>query len=451
MTQFEFYKSFQFVLELIFAEVLYVYKLRKKPNFSLRLILALVAFFGFSFWFPVPTNNALYCSFTFLVIFSVSILLCKFLFDESWLTVLFCCVAGYTTQHLSYEIYMFVVNLTGANVEVGANFYGSNVYEPLANPFVILVFFFVYTLSYCACFFAFAEKIQPNEPVQLKTTFIFVGILFILFIDILLNALVTYHEPQESDEFYKLIIGTYNVVCCIISLYLQFEVALKKRLENTLDQVQNMWHQAKEQYNVSKENIELINMKCHDLKQQIRRIGTGTETGVVNPNVIKDIEKRIAIYDSTIKTGNTALDIILTEKSLLCNKNNIRFSCMVDGEKLSFMSEEDTYALFGNIVDNAIEAVSKVSDEKRVITLSIKVFGNFLTVRETNYYNDQISFESGLPLSNKKDKIYHGYGLKSVKYICECYGGELNIRADNNVFDLSIVFCLGDLSMRRNH
>lgn len=449
MTQFEFYKSFQFVLELIVAEFFYVYKLRRKPHFPLRLVLALLAFFSFSYLFPVPTNNAWYCSFTFLVIFSVSILLCKFLFDERWMTVLFCCVAGYTTQHFSYEIYMLVLILTGANVEAGSNLYGSGAFDPLANPFTIFMFFFVYTLSYCACFFAFGEKIQKNEPIQLKTTFIFVGILFILFIDILLNALVTYHQSDESDEFYTIIIRIYNVMCCIISLYLQFEVALKKQLEDTLDRVQNMWHQAKEQYSISKENIDLINMKCHDLKQQIRRIGTGTDT--INPKVIKDIEKRIAIYDSTIKTGNMALDIILTEKSLICNKNNIRFSCMVDGEKLSFMSEEDTYALFGNIVDNAIEAVSKVSDEKRVITLSIKVVGNFLTVRETNYYNDQISFEGGWPLSNKDDKSYHGYGLKSVKYICESYGGELDIRAKNNVFDLSIVFCLGDLSSKQNN
>lgn len=444
MTQFEFYKSFQFVLELIFAELLYVYKLRKKPYFPLRLILALAAFFCFSCAFPVLSNDALYCSFTFLVLFCMSILLCKFLFRETWLTILFCCVAGYTTQHLGYEIYMIIVNLTGANTEVPINFYGSDAFDPFANPFLILVFFFVYTLTYCACFFAFGEKLRPDEPVQLKTGFVFVGILFILFIDILLNALVTYHPSERADDFYKLIIGSYNVLCCIISLYLQFEVALKRRLEDSLDRVQRMWHQAKEQYSISKENIDLINMKCHDLKQQIRQIATGTE--IINPKVIKDIEKRIAIYDSTVQTGNVALDIILTEKSLICSKNNIRFSCMVDGEKLAFMSEEDTYAMFGNIVDNAIEAVSKVSDEKRVITLSIKAVGNFLTVRETNYYEETIDFEGGLPLSNKKDKFYHGYGLKSIKYISECYGGELDIRAENNIFDLSIVFCLGDLT-----
>lgn len=440
MTQFEFYKSFQFVLELILAESLYAYKLPRRSYFVLRLIGALAVLFAFSYLFPVLSNSALYCSFTFLMIFTVSVLLAKFLFKETWMTVIFCCLAGYTTQHLAYELYTLAVNLAGANAESPMGFYGADEITFFDNQFLVAMYLFVYTLTYCACFFLFSEKIPRSESVQFKTAFMFCGIVFILVIDILLNAVIVYYLADDDKPLYKIIMCVYNILCCIIALYLQFEVALKRKLEDTLDRVEQMWRQAKEQYAVSKENVEMINVKCHDLKHQIRTL---RKSGDIDPQALAELEKRISIYDSAVKTGNPALDIILSEKSLICTKNNIKLSCIVDGEKLGFIKEEDIYALFGNIIDNAIEAVTDVEESKRVISLSVKTVNNFLTIRATNYFDHEIKFVGGMPETRKADKRYHGYGLKSIKYICEHYGGELTVAAENNVFDLSILFGLG--------
>ena len=84
--------------------------------------------------------------------------------------------------------------------------------------------------------------------------------------------------------------------------------------------------------------------------------------------------------------------------------------------------------------------MSAVEESKRVITLSVKTVNNFLTIRETNYYEHPIKFVGGLPETHKADKRYHGFGIKSIKCICEHYGGELTIAAENNIFDLSILF-----------
>ncbi len=439
MTQFEFYKSFQFVFELILAESLYAYKLRRNSYFVLRFIGALLVFFAFSYLFPVLSYNALYCSFTFLMIFTVSVLLAKFLFKETWTTVIFCCLAGYTTQHLAYELYNIMLNITGANSESPMGFYGDGELDLFGNQFAVAVYFVMFTVTYFVCFFLFSEKLPKQESVQFNTTFVFFGVIFILVIDIVLNAVIVYYLAGDDKPLYKIIMGIYNILCCIIALYLQFEVALKRKLEDTLDKIEQMWHQAKEQYAISKENVEMINVKCHDLKHQIRKLRKG---GDINPEVLAELEKRISIYDSEVKTGNDALDIILSEKSLICAKNNIKLSCIVDGEKLGFIKEEDIYALFGNIIDNAMEAVTEVEESKRVISLSVKSVNNFLTIRATNYYEHEIKFVGGMPETHKPDKRYHGFGLKSIKYICEYYGGELSIAAEDNIFDLSILFSL---------
>lgn len=436
MTQLEFYKSFQFVFELIIAELLYVYKLPRKSYFPLRVAGAVAALFLFSFLIPMRINNAYYFAFIFLVIFIVSFLLHKLLFKSSWLTIFFCCLAGYTTQHMAYEIYTLCTNIMGVNMETPLNLYSTDKFTGIfPNAFIAAVYFLVYVLTYCVCFFSFSERLEAGEEVHLKTSFIFLFVILILIIDIVLNAVIVYYVSPDGNVLYLAIAGVYNILCCIIGLYLQFAVALQKQLEMTLDRVQQLWHQAKEQYSVSKENIELINVKCHDLKHQIRALG-----GEVNPKVLKELEERISIYDSTVKTGNPALDIILTEKSLLCNKNSIKFSCIVDGARLNFMAEEDIYALFGNIVDNAIEAVVKVKPEQRVVSLQVKTVNDLLLIKETNYFCDEIVFENGLPRTTKGDTRFHGYGIKSIQYICQQYGGDVSIKAEDNIFTLSILF-----------
>ena len=146
------------------------------------------------------------------------------------------------------------------------------------------------------------------------------------------------------------------------------------------------------------------------------------------------------MYDSRVRTGNKALDTILTEKSLLCNDEGIVLSCMADGELLSFMTDGDIYSLFGNLVDNAIEAVMKLERDLRSVSLSVKSASGLVYVGIYNRYDGQIKFEGGLPLTTKNDRAEHGYGMKSVRMLVEKYGGEMKIKTEGGIFELNIVF-----------
>lgn len=441
MTQFEFYKSFLFVLELLLAQFMFVCRLKRRKWFVLRAVSGIAACFLFAWLLPAPpslSSNALYCSLLFLLIFAFTVCVGKFLFRNSWVTIVFCCLAGYTTQHMSYELYNIALNLF--SVTATNNFYGSGGFtEIFPNLAVFVLYLFIYAVSYCVIYFCFACKLAENEDVSLKNAFIFLFTVFILIIDILLNAIVVYH-PSQGAKLYVVIVGVYNVLCCVVSLYLQFEVALRRKIERNFVTVHEMLERVKKQYALSKENIEIINIKCHDLRHQIREMGVNS---ALSPGAIKDIANSISIYDSMVKTGNDALDIILTEKSLVCSKEGIFFSCMADGEKLGFIEPSDVYALFGNIVDNAIEAVRRVPQEKRSISLRVKQIGYMLVITSSNYYNNDIIKEDGEIQTMKADKRYHGFGLKSINYICERYGGSVDIKTEGDVFTISLVFFIG--------
>lgn len=89
------------------------------------------------------------------------------------------------------------------------------------------------------------------------------------------------------------------------------------------------------------------------------------------------------IYDSIIKTGNPVLDTVLTEKSLICEANQINMICMADGEKMDL--------------------------------------------------------KGGIPASTKQDKNYHGFGLKSIQYTAEKYGGGVVCQNLEHYFVLQIL------------
>lgn len=441
MTQFEFYKSFQFIIELLVAEGVFLYKLSLRKYAALRILAGVALTFTISYFFPIAFNNAFYMSMMFFVLFAVTVVVSVFIFKESLLKIIFCCIAGYTLQHLAYEFYNLALNIMNVNSDTPMGQYGSQEFTVFPNAFIAIVYFYIYIVSYYFAWFLFGNRIQRGDKLQIKSYFIFMLVIIIVAVDIILNAIVVNNLAPDGNNEYLIIVGIYNSICCIVAMILQFEASLRYKLEETLNTVKILRHQEKEQYNLSKETIELINIKCHDLKHQIRNIGSRSS---FSEDSVKEMEDLISIYDSTVRTGNEVLDVILTEKKLHCTKKNIGLSCIVDGKRLGFMKDSDIYSLFGNLLDNAIEAVGPLEDGKRIIGLRVKTVGNLLSINIHNYYDKCLTFENGFPETTKKDKQYHGFGLKSVQYICEKYGGDLSINTQNNVFTINIMFSLDD-------
>ena len=139
-------------------------------------------------------------------------------------------------------------------------------------------------------------------------------------------------------------------------------------------------------------------------------------------------------------TGNDALDVILTEKAMECNANGVVMNCMVDGKLFDFIREVDLYTMFGNALDNAMEAVKDLDGERRVISLTSSILGNMFSISIRNYYNTELEFEDGLPVTTKEDASKHGYGMASIKRIVESYGGNVQIILRDGVFNLTMLF-----------
>lgn len=188
-------------------------------------------------------------------------------------------------------------------------------------------------------------------------------------------------------------------------------------------------------YEQDKQIHDAINIKCHDIRHQIAALG---EEGYREE--LKKIGKLINIYDTSLHTQNAALDVILSGKMLACSNQNITLTCLADGRRMGFMEDSDIYALFGNILDNAIEATLEVSDpEHRMISLTVGTMGDLLLIESQNFFSGELTFKEGLPETTKQDKDYHGFGTRSIRTLTEKYGGDLKLQADGGIFRLSIM------------
>jgi len=165
------------------------------------------------------------------------------------------------------------------------------------------------------------------------------------------------------------------------------------------------------------------------------------------------MEGLINIYDSSAHTGNEALDVTLTEKSLYCNKKEIRLTSLADCSKLCFIEESDLYSLFGNAIDNAIEAVSKLSDKsKRNINLKVRNINSFVSIIVENYFSGSIVLnDEKMPVTTKQDKDYHGYGIRSIKFIVDKYHGDMKIETNQDIFTLSIIIPIQEVKEKQKN
>nr|WP_295281328.1 sensor histidine kinase [uncultured Blautia sp.] len=287
---------------------------------------------------------------------------------------------------------------------------------------------------YSSLYFIFKRNFKGNQIIQYNQWKLIGSALFIL-------IWTTYFMPRVSnvDQQYQIYIG--YIFADIFAIMIQFGIFYESDLERKTAIMEQLLYAEQKKQQVTKENIALINRKCHDLKHQISALRT-MEPSEKREEYINEIENAVLIYGSAVQTGNQTLNLILMDKMLFCEQHEIKFTCVTDGEKLGFMDTMDIYSMFGNAMDNAIEATCKEEPEKRIINLRVGSNENFLVVHIENYVSKQLVLVDEIPLTTKVNKDYHGFGIMSIRYIAQKYGGTMNIKVDNNLFCLDILLPL---------
>lgn len=414
------YTVFAFPPELLTAGGIFLMHQKRNSFAPVRLVLCVTICLLIS-WLWKDTQDtvlAMLRYFTVFFVFSSGIYLC---FEMPVQTVVFYAVTAYAIQHTAYILQGWIAPIWPMHSHITFYLQYYSIY--------IITYFLLWKILYPR------SKSAPGCRLEGKPLLLISAAL--ITITLILNYIRVLYG-QDLNLAMQSVCACYALISCSFALALQFGLLKTSRLEQEVEVIERLWAADKKQYQLARENMDLINTKCHDIKHMIQAI---KDSGAAPPEqAIKEMEESIAVYDSLARTGNTALDTILSQKSLICGKNGITLTCMADGKALDFIDTLDLYSIFGNIIDNAIEGVIQLQDEEqRIIGITVSSDGNFLCIHTENYYSHPLSFSDGLPETTKGDNSYHGYGLKSVRMLVEKYGGHIKIRAQDNIFNLDII------------
>lgn len=219
--------------------------------------------------------------------------------------------------------------------------------------------------------------------------------------------------------------------CSFAGLLLTMKVLFE---QGKLEEERLMAEQNRKYYEaVEQQSFEIRRLK-HDLANHLQTLRT------LPHEEAEDYIEELLGSPSLTKTlrycGDRVVNAVLTAKASVMEQKGITFHVRAELPAELPMEMADVCALFGNALDNAIEAVEKLSPEQRRVNLECRFAKGMFALSAENPCLGAEGKPGAFPPTTKKEKNLHGYGLRSMERIAEKYGGRLEIRTEEKVFKL---------------
>lgn len=174
----------------------------------------------------------------------------------------------------------------------------------------------------------------------------------------------------------------------------------------------------------------------HDLKNHLLVLQARTQDGQEIKSSVQGLQEQISAYENYYHTGNEFLDIIIRDKARTAQEKGIEFSAMLSLEEGAFLDPLDISTIFGNALDNAIEASEKLPEGSRAIIAKAGRIRDMLVISVENNALPEIQPSMK---TTKRDESAHGFGIPNIRRAVERYGGQCSIGAREGRFLLKVM------------
>ena len=178
----------------------------------------------------------------------------------------------------------------------------------------------------------------------------------------------------------------------------------------------------------------------HDMKNHVlllQKLEREKKWGELH-DYLQQIGETIIRDTGEVLTGIEEVDFLLNQKIAAAEKKNIKIGWDIPLIKEFSLPTEKMIALLGNLIDNAIEACERMKGKDRWIRIYMKSSYQLLFIKIENSMEGGVKKQGDHFLSVKSKNDFHGYGLKSVRYIVSQYDGDITCQAQEGIFCVKI-------------
>lgn len=174
----------------------------------------------------------------------------------------------------------------------------------------------------------------------------------------------------------------------------------------------------------------------HDINNHLSALGILINDGRTEEAkaYLGEISSELALQKPPAASGRAVLDALLFGKARTAESKNIKLEISIDKVFPQSISDYDLCGIFGNILDNAIEACDKY--DNGYIRLTVRKQREMLCIFCENPYSGVIATDCE---TSKPDKTAHGFGIRRIEQLAAKHGGIVKISAENGIFSISVL------------
>ena len=228
-------------------------------------------------------------------------------------------------------------------------------------------------------------------------------------------------------------------IICIILIYI-FNKMVNVMSENARQKIlikQSEYYEKK--IEADRKNINDTRKIKHDMKNHMYAIKNMAKNNMSKDIITytNDILGKIEGEKVYINTGNYLIDGILNVKFEEVKNQGIDFKYDVKIPEGIKLPEFEVITILGNLLDNAIEGVKSIKDN-RYIEVFISYKDSNLLIKIVNTFDGLVIKDNKGFVSRKEEKTYHGIGLENVREQVEKSNGYMNIDTGNCMFTVDL-------------
>ena len=317
-----------------------------------------------------------------------------------------------------------------------------NVVYLYANSIMECILFFCVRLIVACCVYQIVrlkfEKAYIREFQNLLLAITIIMCFMLKYYQIAIVNMMFEGREQEAGTTGLSLIGV-----LLITLFTGIVFLKNKTLEKEKELLIMRDTMVTQKYTELEKAMEKNRQLSHDLKNHILVLKhfKMEENYEGIDKYIEEIEQNFFDIKRRVWTGNQVADMILEQKRTLAEQEGITFTIQAVPIAEWMFDDSDTCSLLGNLLDNAIEACMRM-DENADKWVSVKIENQkqLLFIKIENSVNEAPIMEKGRPVSVKRDKMRHGYGLKNVERILNKYDGTIAYLSRDKAFQIKLLF-----------